>query len=76
MSYSVNLQLIRQLRLENNLTMEEMANHLGLKSKSDYFKRENGDTNFKSTELPILATVLHEPVDSFFKKNVSKIETN
>lgn len=75
MTYSLNLRLIKEKRLERHLTLEEMAHSLGLSSKSDYFKRETGDTKFKSTELPILSKKLNIPFDNFFNSNVEKIET-
>lgn len=75
MAYKINLQLIKQKRLEKKLTLQEMAEALGLGSKSDYYKRESGDTRFKSTELPLLATKLGVPINSFFTPNVEKIET-
>lgn len=40
-----------------------MADMLGLDSKSSYSKRENGDTNFKSNEVPALAEILGLEID-------------
>ena len=76
MAYSINLSLIKGQRKKAKFTLQEMADTLGLKSKSDYFKRENGDTNFKSTELPILSKKLKIPMKKIFKVNVEKIEIN
>lgn len=76
MAYSINLRLIKEKRLEKKYTLQDMATYLGLKSKSDYFKRENGDTRFKSIELPLLAAKFDVPIESFFKHNVEKIETD
>ncbi|WP_367333609.1 helix-turn-helix domain-containing protein [Limosilactobacillus sp.] len=75
MSYTVNLQLIKNKREEYGYTLQEMAETLGLKTRSDYFKRENGDTRFKTVELPILSKKLHIPISDFFKPNVEKTET-
>lgn len=75
MSYTVNLQLIKNKREEYGYTLQEMAETLGLKTRSDYFKRENGDTRFKTVELPILSKKLHIPISNFFKPNVEKTET-
>lgn len=75
MSYTVNLQLIKSKREEYGHTLQEMAETLGLKTRSDYFKRENGDTRFKIVELPILSKKLHIPISDFFKPNVEKTET-
>lgn len=70
MPYSVNLSLIKKQRDKAKFTLQEMADSLGLKSKSDYFKRENGDTNFKITELPILSKKLKIPMKKIFKSKV------
>ncbi|HJA22436.1 MAG TPA: helix-turn-helix domain-containing protein [Candidatus Limosilactobacillus intestinipullorum] len=75
MSYTVNLRLIKSKREEYGYTLQEMAETLGLKTRSDYFKRENGDTRFKTVELPILSKKLHIPINDFFKSDVEKIET-
>lgn len=75
MSYSINLKLIRQKRIENKLTMQDMAEVLGLSGKSDYSKRETGDTRFRSTEIPVISKKLRIPLSKIFKKNVEKIET-
>lgn len=76
MTYTINLQLIKDKRHEYGYTMQEMAETLGLKTRADYFKRENGDTRFKSVELPILSKKLHIPISHFFNQKVEKIETN
>ena len=75
MKYTINLKLIKEKREDKKLTLEEMASVLGLSGKSDYFKRENGTTKFKSTELPILSAKLGIPLASFFNPNVEKIST-
>ena len=40
-----------------------MADMLGIESKSNYSKRENDDTNFKSNEVPELAKILGLKID-------------
>ena len=76
MAYTINLQLIRDKREKYHYTTQEMAEFLGLKTRADYWKRENGDTRFKSVELPILAKKLHTPISHFFTQKVDKIETD
>ncbi|WP_295731651.1 helix-turn-helix transcriptional regulator [uncultured Limosilactobacillus sp.] len=75
MAYMINLQLIKDKREKYHYTTQEMAEFLGLKTRADYWKRENGDTRFKSVELPILAKKLHTPMSLFFSQKVDKIET-
>ncbi|UAW59551.1 helix-turn-helix domain-containing protein [Limosilactobacillus reuteri] len=75
MSYTVDLQLIKNKRQEYGYTMQDMAGFLGLKTRADYYKRENGDTRFRTVELPILSNKLHTPISHFFNQKVDKIET-
>ena len=75
MTYKINLQLIKQQRERYHYTMQEMADFLGLKTRADYFKRENGDTRFAAAEMPILSKTLHMPIGRFFTQGVDKIET-
>lgn len=75
MAYTVNLQLIKSKREKYHYTLQEMADFLGLKTRSDYFKRENGDIKFKSVEMPLLSKKLHTPISRFFTPEVDKIET-
>lgn len=72
MGYTINLSLIKNTRIKNGITLEQMSNYLGLGSKADYFKRENGDTNFKSTELPIICDVLNIKLEKIFIKPLRK----
>lgn len=75
MAYTINLQLIQKKRKEQGYSLQEMADLLGLKTRSEYFKRENGDYRFKSVELPVLAKALKVPMSYFFTQKVDKIET-
>lgn len=75
MAYRVDLQLIKTKREEYHYTLQDMADFLGLKTRSEYLKRENGDYKFKSVEMPILAKKLHTPINRFFTQKVDKIET-
>ena len=75
MAYTINLQLIQKKRKEQGYSLQEMADLLGLKTRSEYFKRENGDYRFKSVELPALAKALKVPMSYFFTQKVDKIET-
>ncbi|BBA82933.1 MULTISPECIES: helix-turn-helix domain-containing protein [Lactiplantibacillus] len=74
MSYQINLELVKKSRLNKGLTQQQMADMLGLDSKSSYSKRENGDTNFKSNEVPALAEILGLEIDfkNFFSKTLRK----
>lgn len=72
MLYEVNLAAIKKARLSKGFTMDKMAKFLGLDGKSNYYKRENGITNFKSTELPVLCDVLDLNYEKIFVKTLRK----
>lgn len=72
MKYRINTDLIKQHRLERGLTLQQMADALGIDSKANYYKRENGDTNFKSEELPIISKTLGIKFEKIFVKSLRK----
>ena len=72
MIYQINIQLIKNKRLEKGYTLLQMANSLGLKGKTDYFRRESGETKFKSEELPIVCEVLDIDLKKIFVKTFLK----
>lgn len=72
MKYQVNIQLIKKQRLQKGLTLQQMADFLGIDSKANYYKREVGDTNFKSAELPVISEVLGINFEKIFVKSLRK----
>lgn len=72
MNYSFDLCLIREKRMSKGYSMQKMADLLGLESKSMYYKRETGNTQFKATEIPVLASLLDIPVEKIFVKTLRK----
>lgn len=71
----VNLPLIKKKRKEKDLSINQMASFLNLSNASQYWKRENGDYNFKPIELPVVSRELEIPFDSLFLSNLySEIE--
>lgn len=63
----INLPLIKKKRKELKFTNEEMAEALGLPRKDSYWRREAGEYEFKSKELPALADKLKLPLEKIFK---------
>lgn len=76
MTSVINLDLIKQRRLEKGYSNSDMAEILKLRDRTAYYRRENGDYKFQAAELPLLSKALDLPLANFFKLNVSKIETN
>lgn len=62
----INLPLIKSARLKLGYTNEDMAAALGLSGADKYYRREQGEYNFKATELPALSHVLHIPLEKIF----------
>lgn len=62
----VNLNFIKERRLQLGLTLLEVAHALGLKNAGNYYKYESGEYQLSATMLPPLATVLDCKIDDFF----------
>lgn len=62
----INLQYIKQKRLEKGLSMQYMAKILGFKSAPAYFHYEKGDSKFKADMLPILASVFDCKIEDLY----------
>lgn len=73
--FRVNLQLIKDTRLEKGLSLQEMADSLGFNDKVKYYRRETGEYKFHPEELPLVAKTLEIPIEKIFERKVSKIET-
>lgn len=71
----VNLQFIKNRRIELGKSQQELAESLGLKNASTYLKYENGTYLFRAEQLPVLAKALECKITDFFKQDVSKIAT-
>lgn len=66
LTYSINIKLIKQKRLEHKYTLQEMSEMLGLANRSLYLKRENGYQKFKANELPLLSKKIRHSIERFF----------
>ena len=51
---TINLSLIKKLRIDKGFTYGDMAKALGLKEAEKYYRREQGKYRFQATELPPL----------------------
>ena len=61
-----NLNFIKSRRKELGITTEKMAQELGFKNSSTYWKHENGQHKFKADMIPLLAKILHCEPQNFF----------
>lgn len=62
----VDLVKIRYLRLAHRLSTEHMANLLGYKHASSYYRAERGDRQFRPHQIAILASQFNVPMESLF----------
>lgn len=72
MTYELNLELIKQKREQKKMTLQQMADALGIKDRWSYYKRENGDYQFKASEIPLLVTELGIPYQKIFDVKLRK----
>jgi transcriptional regulator with XRE-family HTH domain len=71
--YNLNLDFIKERRLELNINLQEMADRMGFKHASTYMKYEKGIYSFKANHVPLLAIELKSPLDDLFlNKNLLK----
>ena len=61
-----NLEFIKVRRKELGITSGQMAQALGFKNPSTYWKHENGQHKFKADMIPLLAKILHCEPQNFF----------
>lgn len=71
----INLKLIKEKRIKKCLSIDDMADKLGLTNGSMYWKRENGDYKFKAEEIMKLSEILELPFEQLFlSSEYSKID--
>jgi transcriptional regulator with XRE-family HTH domain len=71
----LNLEFIRKRREKLGFTQADMAPMLGMKSKADYSRYENGVYTFDSNHVPLIAAALQVGLDDLYTQKVTKIET-
>lgn len=57
------------LRKNNNITQEELANKLGISTKT-YGYKESGKTEFTMNEMFIIAKFFQKPVEEIFLPSI------
>lgn len=74
--FQVDLQLIKESRKKKGYSIQDISDRMGFSDKSKYYRRETGEYNFRSEEIPLVAEILGIPIEKIFIKNVSKFETS
>lgn len=63
----INFDLLKQRRKEMRLSLQEMAECMGLKDGSTYWKYEKGVYKFKGHQLPVVASKLKLKLNDIFR---------
>lgn len=63
----IDLKLIHKKRIERHISLDYMANLLGLSQRGSYLLKEQGKRKFTVDELPILSKALDIPIDKLYK---------
>jgi transcriptional regulator with XRE-family HTH domain len=70
----VNLALIKRRRKEMRITLKEMAEMLGFKDASTYYRYEQGKYKFDATHIPVVAKALKLKItEIFFDDSIAKL---
>ncbi|WP_368532775.1 helix-turn-helix domain-containing protein [Cytobacillus horneckiae] len=73
----VDLEKIKSLRKNSNLSLSEMATLLGYESVNGYYYLETGRGKFPAETLAKVATILNQNVDNlFFEIEVADMANN
>lgn len=71
---TVNLALIKQRRKEMRISLQEMAETLGWRNASNYYKYEKGEYEFDATHIPVVAKKLKLKMNEiFFDQSFAKL---
>lgn len=62
----LDLEKIKNRRIEKNLSLQYVSEQLGFKNASTYLKYENGDYAFRANMLPKLSQILEIDIENFF----------
>lgn len=67
---------LKKLRVEHNVSAEEMSKILGLETKAAYYKKESGNVKFSLLEAKKISDFFNIPIEEiFFSNEVSSRDT-
>ena len=67
---------LKKLRVERNVSAEEMSKILGLETKAAYYKKESGNVKFSLLEAKRISDFFNIPIEEiFFSNEVSHKDT-
>ncbi|MER2107421.1 MAG: helix-turn-helix domain-containing protein [Solibacillus sp.] len=62
----VNLDLIKQLRSENDISIEEMSKFMGYKGYQGYYYKESGTRKMSADDIAKISVILNVPISELF----------
>lgn len=62
----VNLDLIKQLRNQKNISIEEMSKFMGYKGYQGYYYKENGVRKMSADDIARISVILAVPISELF----------
>ncbi|MTD30193.1 helix-turn-helix transcriptional regulator [Planomicrobium sp. YIM 101495] len=66
----VNLELIKELRIERGLSIEEMSKLLGYEGYQAYYYKEKGIRKMSAEDIAKIAYVLKTPIKKLFFEEI------
>jgi transcriptional regulator with XRE-family HTH domain len=69
----VNLELIKELRMKKNISIEQMSKLMGYKGYQGYYYKENGTRKMSADDIAKISVLLGVPINAlFFEKEIAK----
>lgn len=69
----VNLELIKTLRIQQEISIEEMSMLMGYKGYQGYYYKENGARKMSADDIAKISVILDVPIsDLFFVSDIAK----
>lgn len=62
----VDLNLIKQIRNQKNISIEEMSTAMGYKGYQGYYYKENGVRKMSAEDIAKISSILAVPIDKLF----------
>ncbi len=59
-------ETLKKLRIDGNITQQEMAELIGLKTASAYYKKEMGHVPFSLQEAKVIADFFGKKIENLF----------
>ncbi|MER1958839.1 MAG: helix-turn-helix transcriptional regulator [Solibacillus sp.] len=72
----VNIELLKELRIQKGLSVEEMSKLMGFESYQGYYYKESGARKMGADDVAKAAEILEVPIQKlFFEKIVTEMVT-